>query len=54
MKKPKDPFTARYPTARARDVADAVFDRLSLSTTIGECIRQWELTYLEANGRVKS
>lgn len=46
-------FESVYPTKHAREKADAVFDRLDLDTPIGECIRRWELAYLEAGGMVK-
>ncbi len=46
-------FEAMYPTKSARERADSVFDRLPLSTTMGEAIRVWELAYLEAGGMVK-
>jgi hypothetical protein len=46
-------FEQWYPTQAARHAADAVFDRLPLTTPIGECIRLWEWTYLEVGGVVK-
>lgn len=53
MKLPKNLTVERlYPTRRAREIADYAFDRLPLSTTIGECMRVWEWTYLDAGGLV--
>jgi hypothetical protein len=46
-------FEAIYPTKRARELADQAFDRLPLSTSLGEAIRVWDLAYLEAGGIVK-
>lgn len=46
-------FEAMYPTRAAREKADAAFDRLPLSTPLGECIRVWDHAYLEAGGIVK-
>lgn len=46
-------FEQRFPTKAAREKADAVFDTLPLSTSIGECIRVWEWHYLDAGGIVK-
>lgn len=46
-------FEATYPTRRAREVADAAFDALPLSTTLAEAIRAWEWNYLEAGGVVR-
>ncbi len=54
MKKAKTmSFEARYPTKRAREIADYAFDKLPLETQIGECCRVWEWTYLDAGGIVK-
>jgi hypothetical protein len=53
MKKKQLSFEARYPTKRAREIADAVFDKLPLETQLGECCRAWEWAYLNANGIVK-
>ena len=36
------PFEAMYPTQHARHAADREFDKLPLSTSLGECIRVWE------------
>lgn len=49
---PTDPLVRRYPTQRARDRADAAVDELSIHLPLSEHIRVWELTYLEAGGRV--
>ena len=45
-------FETLYPSTNARAKADAMFDRLPLTTPIGDAIRRWELAYLEAGGRV--
>lgn len=46
-------FEARYPTKRAREIADEAFDRLPLETSLGEACRAWEWAYLDAGGIVK-
>ncbi len=53
MKQTKDAFLRRYPTQRARTVADAAYDKLPiLTTTIAEGMRVWEHAYLSAGGVV--
>lgn len=53
-KKSKPPkFEEMYPTQHARHAADRAFDALPLSTSLGEAIRVWEWTYLDAGGVVK-
>jgi len=54
VKKPKILVSLEklYPTKEARVKADAAFDRLPLSTTMGEACRVWELEYLKAGGKV--
>lgn len=49
----KRTFESRYPTLKARILADTVFDGLPLDTTLGEAIRAWEWAYLDAGGIVK-
>ncbi len=53
-KKPRKlpPFETMYPTQQARHAADREFDKLPLSTTLGECIRVWDWHYLNAGGSV--
>ena len=46
-------FETRYPTKKAREIADEVFDKLPLETQLGECCRVWEFTYLDAGGIVR-
>ncbi len=56
MKRPKkkqDPFEYRYPTERARDVADVAFDALPMTATLAEACRVWETSYLDANGTIR-
>jgi len=53
MKQKQISFEAMFPTKAAREKADVVFDRLPLSTPIGECIRLWDYAYLDAGGIVK-
>ncbi len=47
-------FEYRYPTKRARELADEVFDKMPLETTLAESIRAWEWAYLNAGGIVKN
>lgn len=51
--KPRHSFEARYPTKRAREVADMAVDNLSIHVALAEHIRVWEQAYLEAGGLVK-
>lgn len=53
-KKRKQPLTLeeRYPTQRARTVANAALDKLPLETSLGEACRVWEWHYLDAGGIV--
>lgn len=53
MKPPKAAsFEAVYPTKKAREKADELFDELPLETPIGEAIRLWDRAYLAAGGIV--
>lgn len=40
----------RFPTKRARELADAAVDALPLTTPIGECMDLWRMAYKAAGG----
>ena len=43
---------SRYPDAKARRIADAAVDELSLDDPMSLYIATWEIAYVEAGGRV--
>ncbi len=48
----KQSFEQRYPTKKAREIADKVVDELPLSASMLEHIVKWEEAYLKAGGVV--
>lgn len=49
--RPKTPLEQRFPTARARDVADKAIDALPESAPMTEYIDTWLAAYREAGGK---
>ena len=52
QKKKKDEVELRFPTARAREIADKAIEGLDAKLPMSAFIDTWYIAYTEAGGRV--